>query len=153
MRHAVRIALPALAALAAACVNARPAPPVQRAPTPVAASFGRTWDAAIDAFAARNIPIRAIDRASGFIVADATATPEDTAYADCGMYMGFPVDPTGAVYNVVVRGDSTRSSVRVTVRWEAATGVGASTTDKECSTKGRWEAEVEAQIKARAEAA
>ncbi|HVE79041.1 MAG TPA: hypothetical protein VNA89_09285, partial [Gemmatimonadaceae bacterium] len=122
-----------------------------REPTPVAASFAKTWDAAIDAFAARNIPIRSVERASGFIAAE-PAIATDDANADCGSsVIGERLSPERAVYNVIVRGDSTRSTVRVTARWTAVYGEGRDALVEECSTTGRWEAELEAQIKARAE--
>lgn len=106
-------------AAAPACVPSKPpAAPVVRQPTPVRASFGRTWDAVIDAFADQNVPIKTIDRSSGFIATDQLAVPEaDSMDADCGTAGEIKLVPLHATYNVVVRGDSTASSVRVTVLW------------------------------------
>ncbi|MGH9897071.1 MAG: hypothetical protein ACREA0_34765, partial [bacterium] len=52
------------------CGYQPPAPPMPRDATEVTASFGRTWDAVIDEFADRNIPIRTIERASGLIATE-----------------------------------------------------------------------------------
>lgn len=119
-----------------------------RAPTEVSASFGRAWDAVVDVFASRNIPIQNMDRSSGFI-----STPElavdraaGKAWADCGTIMGMGIPPDRANYNVRVRGDSTRSSVQVTVFWKMEPA--AATT---CTSRGVWEGGAETDIKARAE--
>jgi hypothetical protein len=150
-----RSILPALALLAAgACTPVPPAPPEPREATPVGASFGRTWDAVIDVFAARNIPIKTIERVSGLIATDpmAVARPGggQSPYADCGKVMGLAIPPDRATYNVLVRGDSSQSTVKVTVRWTQ----GGTPDDPrliECSTKGVWESEAEQAVKARAE--
>ncbi|HKG91445.1 MAG TPA: hypothetical protein VKA84_06135 [Gemmatimonadaceae bacterium] len=140
----------------AACVPPQPpAPPVERSTTTVAASFGQTWDAVIDWFATKNIPIRNVERASGLIVAEpmkmglGLREAHTQKFADCGTdFMGTRGVPTDAIYNVLVRGDSAQSTVRMTVRYVAAD---ASTT-KTCSTMGTFETEAETMIKQNAEA-
>src|ERR1019366_4377426 len=85
-----------------------PAPLAPRTSTAISASFGRTWDAAIDAFASRGISIETLDRASGLIVPAGRAyvPGEDMKYADCGSKaLGKTVTPASVKYNVVVRGD------------------------------------------------
>lgn len=144
-----------LVVVASACTTP-PAPPAPREATAVNASAGRTWDAVIDAFAARNIPIRNMERASGFVSTDMLGTVRtDTAYADCGKAMGMVIPPARATYNVLVRGDSSRSTVRVTVRWMFggnAAGLSSNASPiTECSSKGVWETAFEQQVKARAE--
>lgn len=53
-------------------------------------SRGRTWDAVIDQFAARNIPIRTIERVSGLIVTDQlTVGREGYWWANCGKGNGW----------------------------------------------------------------
>lgn len=47
-----------------------PGEPVPRSAMPVSASFGKTWDAVIDVFAVKNIPIRTLERVSGLIAAE-----------------------------------------------------------------------------------
>lgn len=140
-------------------------PPAAPAPVnavTVAAPFGRTWDAVIDIFAERNIPIQMLDRSSGLLVAApttvSTGTPGDNAYAltlaDCGKTGDNLHLPGQAIYNVVVRGDSTSSSVRVNVRFLhfvnlATPGMGVT----ECSTRGVWELERTVEIRDRAQRA
>ena len=124
------------------CSVQAPAPPVPRSgATEVAASFSKTWDAVIDDFASQNVPIKTIDRTSGLIVAERLSVgPEDgKLWADCGsdMMIG-KLYPTSATYNVLVRGDSTKSTVRVTVRWlrvGMARGLSTATVTEECGTK------------------
>jgi hypothetical protein len=112
----------------------------------------------IDAFAAKNIGIRTIDRSSGLLVADPVSAPpwnrddRDTPsdLADCGRdhVGGFGmhfVPPARGYYNVLVRGDSTKSTVLVTVRWIAAF------TNIDCTSSGVWEGQFESAVKARAE--
>ena len=154
-----------VAAALGGCVSYTTRPPgaaVLREPTTVNASFGRTWDAVIDVFAEENISIRTIERASGFIAAERTSiaydTREDEAYgerlADCGTFGPIRLMPRSASYNIVVRGDSTRSTVRVTVKY---LNYGADRTrmvaqnERECSTRGVFEATTEESVKRRAE--
>ncbi len=135
-----------------------PAPPVPRTDvTAVSASFTRTWDAVIDDFASQNVPIKTIDRTSGIVVAERLGvTPEvGRQWADCGsdMFIG-KLAPTSATYNVLVRGDSTKATVRVTVRWTRvgmARGLSTQTVTEECGTTAVWESGFEARIKTAAE--
>lgn len=127
---------------------------------PVVASFGRTWDAVIDVFADEGIPIATMDRASGLIVpamsSRVVGTPErgPLDYADCGKNgSGSPIVASQARFNVVVRGDSTQSTVQVRAffEWVSPPLLGESTTIA-CSTTGLYETRAESAIKARAEA-
>jgi len=112
----------------------------------------------IDAFASRNIPIRTLDKSSGLIVAEMARVPmtdrdKPSPYADCGHAGGGAIranyaHPDRAIYNILVRGDSTSSSVRVTTSY--FTGEGRNTID--CASTGAFEGDVEATIKQRAEA-
>ncbi len=120
-----------------------------RQATRVSAPQTRTWDAVVDVFADRNIAIRTMDRSSGFIATDelSVSRSEGLEWADCGKNLSGAISPDRAVYNVLTRGDSSASTVKATVRWVARAG------DKliECTTKGTWEREAEADIKQRAE--
>lgn len=135
------------------CQTVPPPPPAPRTGTAVTAGTHRTWDAVIEVFAERNIPISNMERASGFISTDQLAVDPQSgkAYADCGLIMGMPIPADRATYNVLVRGDSARSTVKVTVRF---TQGGRSNDPQliECSTRGTWETEFEADVKRRAEA-
>jgi hypothetical protein len=137
-----------------------PEPPSPRDATQVNASMGRTWDAVVDLFAAKTIPIRTIERVSGIIVTERLSVRHEDglAWADCGKVSGFGrsdhISPNYGTYNVLVRGDSSRSSVKTTVRWVHIQprdldleGGGVT----ECSTKHVWERALETEIKARAE--
>jgi hypothetical protein len=142
-----------------------PAPAATRTAAVVAAPSSSTWEAVIDVFAERNIPIRTMERASGFIATEQLGVDERESlqWADCGRSItplkwrrdkdGKKVEvkefpPNRAIYNVLVRGDNTRSTVKVTVRW---TYMGMYRGSTECTTKGIWEGEAESEIKRRAE--
>jgi hypothetical protein len=71
-------------------------------------------------------------------------------WAVCSGMFGVALGPDRAVYNVLVRGDSARSTVKVTAQWtrrSADTPGGAEV----CATTYRWESAFEADVKARAE--
>ena len=134
-----------------ACTPHPPSPPAPNPAMAVNASFGRTWNAAIDVFAARNIPIETLDRASGLIVAQPEAVPSPqnaaarVALADCGSdALGTQGYPETAYYNVLVRGDSVRSTVHVTVKWIGDLGT-------VCSTRGIFEQGFAESVKQKAE--
>jgi hypothetical protein len=149
MRMSLSVA--ALSLGLAACMPTPPAAPAPRAATDVAASFGRTWDATIDAFAERGISIETLDRSSGLIVpAGRTYVPGDKIealkYADCGTnFLKDAIMPLSVKYNVVVRGDSARSTVLVRAFYRGESGTIS------CSSKGLFETTAEANIKAKAE--
>jgi hypothetical protein len=148
------VGLLVFAVLACACGGSTPPPapaaPAPREATEVAATMGRTWDAVIDMFAARNIPIRTIERASGIIATDELSVgSEGERWAVCGEGNGATLAPNLAIYNVLVRGDSASSRVMATVRWT----LGSATSDIECTSTRIWERELERAVKARAESA
>jgi hypothetical protein len=96
-------------------------PPFPHAPLVVEASFGRTWDSAIDYLAENHIPIATLDRSSGLIVAKVARVGGDEPYrltlAVCGE-KGYPQQaPITADYNLVIRGDSARSAVKVNIEY------------------------------------
>lgn len=133
-----------------ACASQPPAATAPRPATSVSASFGRSWDAVIDVFAEHNIPIRNMERASGLIVTDAmSVTKSDWEYADCGTIIGMPRRPTTVSYNVLVRGDSMASTVKVTPRWVQVLDA---TKSEACGSRGTWESAFESRVKATAEA-
>ena len=142
------------------CVMPQPAlappPAAPREAKAVAASFGKTWDAVIERFAEDNIAIRTLERASGFIATEPMNVPAsvnaEADWADCGTqpFTG-RVYPRTTTYNILVRGDSTRSTVKASIRWTATTGTGVYTAVHECTTTGNWEAMIEEGIAARAE--
>jgi hypothetical protein len=154
-RRSLRTA--ALFAVATAGCVTPPAPPKPRDATTVAAPMGKTWDAVIDAFAARNIPIHNMERVSGFIATDVLNVDRETglASADCGTLMGVKRPAERATYNVLVRGDSLSATVRATVRWStlpSVSGGGLGVQPAiECSSLGVWEKSFEDSVRARAE--
>lgn len=132
--------------LLAGCATLPP-PPQERPDTPVTASFGRTWDSVVDYFARSSIPIKTIDRASGLIAAETTRLGGDTrSYGVCQNALR-TFSPQGGNFNVLVRGDSARSTLRVTATW-----IVTPPTVAECQTSDVWEKRFETAIKGRAEA-
>lgn len=148
------------------------APPQASAPEPlppalVRASFDRTWSTVIDFFADQAIPVKTLDRSSGYIAAERLGAGNNLDWADCGKIVnapardgGGPVAPQQAVFNVRVRGDSTSSTVQVVARWMAvataqvASGFGSRTkayNETECVTTGVWEAAAISEITRQAE--
>jgi hypothetical protein len=142
----------ALVLLCAACNSYRaPLPPVPHDATHVRASAGQTWDAVVDLFAARDIPVRTSEPAFGFVATeDLPVGTEGRTWADCGTVNSVHVGPEHAIYNVLVRGDSASSSVKATVRW---TYMAAKLGMIECSTSHAWEEAFEAEVRAQAEGA
>lgn len=134
-----------LANLLTACASLPPGAQ-DRPDTTVNAPVSRTWDAVVDYFARSSIPIKTIDRASGIIAAETTLLGGETkSYGVCvnGIHE-FP--PVGASFNVLVRGDSARSIVRVTASWFA------SDRGSPCVSSDVWEKNFEGAIRGRAEA-
>jgi hypothetical protein len=137
--------------LLAGCSSPAYQPPPRPAPreaSHVVASMGQTWDAVIDVFATRNIPIRTFERASGLIVTEALRVgDEGSAYANCGTVGGKVLTPDRATYNVLVRGDSSQATVRTTVLWSRSEEPAAA----ECASTYIWERALETEVRTRAE--
>lgn len=134
--------------LLAACVPPPSAPP-PRPDTQVNASFSRVWDAVVDRFARSSVPVKTIDRSSGLIAAESMRINGDlSSYGGCNVMGVRNAPPVGAGFNVLIHGDSTRSSIVVTADWIGVDGAGNRIG---CVTTGKWEQEFEAAIKARAE--
>lgn len=135
-------------ALLTACVPQPPEPAPAREATRVAVGFDQTWDAVIDHFAERTIPIATIDKASGLIATDRlrVSLSDGRRWADCGTDgWDTPMSAETVIYNVLVRGDESSSTVKVTASWSNPDG------QWECTSRGIYEAEAEASIKERAE--
>lgn len=66
----------------------------------------------------------------------------------------FQYDPNTAVYNLRVLGDQTKSSVQANVRYTTLGNAPANTLNAgtECASTGKWEEEIQAYIKQKAEA-
>lgn len=131
-----------------------PEPAPERGPTAVAAPFDATWNAVIDVFATRSIPIATIEKASGLIVAvPLPVGAEGAGWADCGRSrFGKQLDPkpSRGEFNVVVRNEPAGSTVRVTMRW-ASISDHRQPVVRSCETTGVWERDLESQVKAKAE--
>jgi len=74
----------------------------------------------------------------------------NASYGTCNQGGIVNLPPVGATFNVLVHGDSTRSSVVVTADWIGYDSNGSSRLP--CVTTGKWEQEFETAIKAQAEA-
>jgi hypothetical protein len=144
--------LAALLVLLPACYRYQPPPPGEpRNATSVDASMGATWDAVIDLFATRSIPIRTIERVSGIIAADLLSVDSANGlkWADCDTFGHRQIPPNTAISNVLVRGDSTSSTVRTSVRWSRRSFKEG---DLECTSRYVWERALEQDVKERSEA-
>ena len=138
--------------LSGSCVATAPPPAPVRSITPVSAPFNRTWESVIDVFGERNIPIKQIERASGFVATDGLSlSREDQRVAPAWAKCERGGVPDRAVYNVIVRGDESQSTVRVTVKWEQVRGRTMQAFG--CESTRRWEMCAEDEIRARAELA
>jgi len=138
--------------VAAACASAPIAAPIQ--PSGINASFGKTWNSVVDILAERNIPVKTMDRSSGFVSAElASVSPtEIDKLANCGstlaQIMTGNANASGiARYNILVRGDSTKSTVKVTARFIKG---GDSAVD--CPSNNVFEGQFQSEVKTRAEA-
>ena len=146
--HARQIVLTLVTIASPACASV-PAP-LPQADTVVNAPFASTWAAVLDWFARSSVPVKRMDRSSGFITAEATRLGgSNRLYGNCNRMGIAIVPPDGATFYVVVEGDSTRSSVGVTADWIGHNSKGQRLS---CVTSGQWEQEFESAIKARAEA-
>lgn len=121
----------------------------------IAAPFDQTWNAVIDYLAEQSISIVNMERASGLIVSMPVSIPVpqrsrgEQKLADCGSIIGIPIYPDAAVWNVVVRGDSLRSTVRPSIRF---THLNPDTRQHDaCTSAGILEARLEAAVRARVE--
>jgi hypothetical protein len=154
-RHTFFAAAGLACALLAACVRLPEPTSAPRPPAPISASVDRTWDAVIDQLGQQNIPLRSMERASGFIATHTIAmqgvTTEPTKWADCGTFASFHFAPTAVEYVILVRGDSTSASVRSIARYLLVKNDGISTAPTECVSNGAFEAAFDASVKARAE--
>ena len=91
-------------------------PPPYR--TEMAASYGATWTAIVNALARQNIPLRAIARDSGVIASDEFVTPIGV-YADCGSLGGDRIEGEALVsYTLFAapNGDGTRIQINSKMR-------------------------------------
>ncbi len=150
MRYSV---LPSLLVLLGGCVHlVPPQPAAPRPSTAVAASRDRVWDAVIEIFAEMNIPIRTIDRASGFLATEPLSVPPRTGkeLAACGTIMGVAIPPDRAIYNVLVRESGSVSSVKVTIAFTQG-GSAMDPTIINCTSRGVWEAAFEEKVRRIAE--
>jgi len=136
--------------------------PAARAPALVSASHDATWNAVLDALAARQISITSADKAAGLIVAGQSfagrhttvATDSLLALTDCGRrkdglfaYSG-PLAPARVNYNVLVRDRGQATSLQLVAKYS----IGSASRQIECASLGVFESAFEAEVKARAEA-
>lgn len=118
--------------------------------TPIAAGFNQAWNGVIDVLAEDNIPVKTLDRSSGFVVAEVSTMDLHTLglYTDCGGFLDLMVNSEQygvANYNILVRGDSAMSNVKVTARFTHGAGT--------CRSKNVFESGFQEAVKAHAETA
>jgi uncharacterized lipoprotein len=126
---------------------------VPRDATTIRAAVDRTWNAAVDVLASRGIPIITMDRANGFIATDQLSIRGKSAgqWSDCFKVLVVRIHADRAIYNVFVRGDSVESTVMVAIHWTLTSSKG-DLEYVECKSRNVRESELEAAIKAGAEA-
>lgn len=151
----------AVAALSAACAPPQPSTasaPIAAGPTPVKASFDRTWDAARRVLQQRGVrlegssttPVRnEAGMLVGTILGEFNPVPRydlKVYTSDCGtetVALAHPVGDGDAHYAVTVQGDSLTSIINVSV---AVTEAGFT-----CTTRREFEAGTQVEIKSLAE--
>ena len=168
----------AAVAVVACGIPKKPSAAIRRTGTSVNAPAQRTWDAVVALYGDQNLPIQTMDLAAGQIVGGASTVTDKIAKPeryDCGTGVQGTNPARRVFYNAVVRGDSTRSTVQMTARWETWVGgtlanswdrpvqggwdaerwkawVGGDVANTwECTTQGERETEFESQVRARAE--
>ncbi len=130
--------------------------PADRSPRSVAASFDRTWDAAVDVFAANGLSVVTANKASGVLASGVSVYSKenpDSTLADCGTE--YPKTPewrkplavlNGRV-NVVIRSDREGSTVLARAFFNSSITPGEII---ECPSRGTLEARIEQAIANRA---
>jgi hypothetical protein len=148
--------VPVLSALLTACIRLPEPNAAPRPDSPISASASRTWDVVIDQLGERGIPLRAVEKASGFIATQPVALPpfssEPAKWADCGTFASFRFAPTAVEYTFLIRGDSAHATVKSSARYLLTKSDGASAPPTECVSNGAFEAAFDASVKQRAEA-
>lgn len=137
------------------CLSAPSLAPAPRDGVDIEASVDAAWDAVIEQFAEVGVPIASMERASGFISTPNLNVPSSDpalAWADCGKNGPSRIRPQRVSYNVLVRGDEQRSTVRVSARWQGTTKSVGQWVSVECVSTGVWETRAESDVKRRAEA-
>jgi hypothetical protein len=107
--------------LAASCSSrvyyGPPKPPAAEPPVVLPVSFEDAWNAVIQTFFERNIPVKTLEKASGLLESD-ELSGEVGRTCDCGFWLGVPIAGYGAYggdayyrFRVLVerRGDGTAS--------------------------------------------
>src|SRR5437667_10539466 len=113
MERAQALAIILCCGLALGCVYPPSTTATPRSPTYVASSFAKTWDAVIDVFSERNIPLRTLDRSSGFAATDELGDDRSARGADCGSDAIHGDDVTGhASCNVRHKGTAEAALIR-----------------------------------------
>lgn len=143
------------------CVKYLP-PTIAPAPNTfqIAGPVAQTWDAVVEFFAVQLIPVRTIERASGYVAAErlGIASSRDESFArslaDCGVLLGeggrrIEYYPSSALFNVLVRGDSLTSSVRVTIDFVSWENPQTEMRRRPCVSKGRYESMIAEYVRER----
>lgn len=156
------LALSAVTAVAVACAPPQPTTasgPVPAGPTPVRASFDRTWDAARRLLQQRGVQLEGSTKAPvrneagmlvGTLMGEFNPVPRydlKVYTSDCGsdrVAIAHPVGDGDAHYAVTVQGDSVTSLIHVSI---AVTEAGFT-----CTTRREFEAAAQGDIKTLAEA-
>jgi hypothetical protein len=136
------------------CSSATPTPAATPKALPVAASQQRTWNAVVGVLSDRNIPVKTMDKGSGFVTAELTGVSRGDflKLADCGSFTHQAliggVGSGIARYSILVRGDSVASTVKVSAKFTGLPNHGGVT---DCTSRGIFEEALSADIKQRAE--
>ena len=123
MRTRTMLSTPLLILLLYAAASAQhPRATTDPEATPVAASRDRTWEAVM-AYTTENshyfLGIETVDKESGLLISRPTYFPMGAkrSWADCGKTLVLPNFPDKVIWNIVVTGNDTSSTVRVNGRW------------------------------------
>lgn len=104
---------------------------------PTGGSFDATWSAVIDYFAEHKIPVKTLERASGFVVAEYLWNDDTRVLgsADCGRRGNTGFAPDVATFNVRVKPAGREATIRITTDYARADR-------KRCESTGVWERQI-----------
>lgn len=122
---------------------------VRKAKT-IQAGYDPTWAAVVDVFAERDWTITNMEKDSGLITTDWMGVTADTPYADCGGSGIASVRATQVRFNVLVREQDDRATVRVNTSFRQLRSFDGREILVDCTSRGGLEREIHLEVARRA---